>query len=216
VQAKAEGSKDAHAGEKGASDAGASATAALPDADVPANEAAPGRNATEAARRAKWSGELSRIAKWLESGAADRVGTARTQLDEIRDPAAVPALLRAMMAIKEDNRARIVNALARIPGSEASTALAFVAVADVSEDMRWLAREHLGQRDPGEFRPLLARALGSKNRVAILNAAQAAGEADDVALAPQLTAVLTTEQSDVYVRESPLVTMAFIIAGPPT
>ena len=151
-----------------------------------------------ASRRASWDREVNRMAKWLESNNDDRARQARDQLSEIRDPMAVPALVRAMRHGNEDSRARIIATLGAITGPEATSALALAAVLDESPNLRWMATEQLRERDARDYRPALIAALRSSIREVIFNGAEAASELQDVALTPYLVGALEMDSTSTY------------------
>ncbi len=92
------------------------------------------------------------LTSWRASlGKPERSAEAEVQLNGLTDPDAVPSIWRVFATGKEADQRRAVQLLGQVQSPEASQALAFLAVASPSADVRRLATETLRRRDAREF-----------------------------------------------------------------
>lgn len=137
---------------------------------------------------------LLRLVRSLGSRDDERAKDAADELLAIRDPHAIRPLVFAMHDCDEALRCRLLEVIASIRDTNATAALAFVAVVDDSADVRQLALDLLKERreERAYSNLVLADALASKQIGLIYNAADAAVELDEKVLVPELIASLCT------------------------
>jgi hypothetical protein len=102
----------------------------------------------------------------------------------------VPVIEQVLQVENKDYRSLLVEELARIPGPEASRALARRALYDTSPDLRQAARTALKERPAAEFRDVVLKGLDYPWPAVADHAAKALVETRDVPAVPALVKML--------------------------
>ncbi len=114
-----------------------------------------------AAALKKWSAPIDRIAAGFARKDAKLRERAAESLRQIRDPAAIAALEQKLSQVNQEAAQAMVDALARMPASEASLALARQAACSPWQEVRESAVAQLRDRPLESFVPALLSALYS-------------------------------------------------------
>ncbi len=122
--------------------------------------------------RIEWKARLERLRKRL--GEAGQAEQAAEEIREIADPFAVPAL-SAAVATEAERRVRslYVEALSRIRSSDATLALATLAVDHADRETRIAAAERLVAIGPGQVMPMIVAGLASPDNARVNRSAEA-------------------------------------------
>ncbi len=155
---------------------------------------------TQAAKQSQQSSWASRIkllrAKLFGDDPVQRA-EAETQLGAIRDPSAVPGLVRAFATDADAVRIRLATALGVIEGEDATDALVNLILAEENLDVRQaMLEELLRRRDPDTANKLMAQ-LKNKNAVVIGRAAWALAASQTTSAVPRLVEALTQSEKKI-------------------
>jgi hypothetical protein len=143
----------------------------------------------EAAGRREWNKKLERLRRGLDRGATN----ATEEIRGIADPLAVTALVAAL-GTEPDRHVRglYVEALSRIPSSEAAAALVVTALDHADLETRIAAVERLAALGPGRASPPFVAALTSPDNARVNRAAEALGRLGErSAIAPLIGSLET-------------------------
>lgn len=103
-----------------------------------------------------WGPKLEKIKRDLSSRDKAKRAAAVEELSQVNDPRATPSIWKVFARSNEANQRIAAEVLGRIEGSEASRALATLAVFSPHPGVRGDAAQLLSRRDPREFAGLLA------------------------------------------------------------
>lgn len=161
-----------------------------------------------AADESTWLRQLQILRQHLTAGSAEQADEAREQIEAIRDPAAIPALVRVLGSGEESLRVLLARRLSAIPGAEARRALVRrVAVEDI-ESIRHVLRDELVRRGEPEISADLLKLLKEKDPVVVGRGARMLADLRLAAAVPHLiNALVRTETRRVLVPPA--------VLGPP-
>jgi hypothetical protein len=154
--------------------------------------------------------------KWL-FGAEDERAGALEQLETIRDPAAVAALVQTFGADPEPVRIELARLVALVPGPEATAALARLILSEPVVPVRQATLRELVARDQADFVPRLLSALKSSDPLVVGRAAWALAALKVASAVPRLIPVLVrVEQRMVMTAQpqAPAISAGFASVGP--
>ncbi|MCH7752563.1 MAG: HEAT repeat domain-containing protein, partial [Planctomycetes bacterium] len=116
-------------------------------------------------QKKKWKVKVKQLRRALEHGEPEQRAVARKEIREIRDPAAVPALLEefqaeaATEAQTVELHTELMDSLGKIPAPEAVETLVENAVFAPAQSVRYAAANQLRSKQYAEYLPLLLSEL---------------------------------------------------------
>lgn len=148
---------------------------------------------------------IQRINRWRGWLGTDRDQQAREAIDAIKDPDAVPGLVKAL---ENDDRFQprrlYIEALARLDTKEAVLQLAYTALVDGNEEIRLTCLDHLKSKPHPEVVAYFTRMLRDKKNVMVNRAAVGLQSMNDrTAIRPLIESLVTTHQFVVTQGGSP-------------
>lgn len=150
--------------------------------------------ATLSSEQSSWASRIKLIRSKLYGKDEVQREQAETQIGAIRDPAAVPGLVRAFSADGDAMRIRLAGILAAIEGPEATEAIVSLVLAERDPDVRRSVMDELaGRRDPDATTKFLA-VLGRNDPEAVGRAAWALATSRTVTAVPRLVEALTQSE----------------------
>ncbi len=142
------------------------------------------------AEQSSWATRLKLLRAKLYDADPTVRESAETQIGEIRDPAAVPGLLRNFRGDNDAVRVRLSQLLAAIPGPEATEGMIGLVVSEQNEDVRkTMVGELIHKHDPDTATKLISLLKG-KDSAIIGRAALTLAEMKQVAAVPRLVDAL--------------------------
>jgi hypothetical protein len=144
--------------------------------------------------RLDWLRQLQAMRPNLGSAKDDVRGGSLDQFAAIRDPLAVPALVRVLGRDNATCRILLVRTLAQIPGPEASDALLAALLVEDEPEVRSVMADLLATRNDGEVHGRLMRMVHGADPVAIARAARALADMEVRDAVPTLVATLVKVQ----------------------
>lgn len=152
-----------------------------------------------------WTRKIQALDRDLRSNNPERRGAAQIELGRIDDPAAIPALVKALGASTVNARLILAEVLGRLDDPLAARALVHMILAESQDPVRLAVLDQLKKRDEPAIGARLVKALRSSNLQVVNRAAWALGNLDVYEAAPSLLRVLVkSEQRVVLVpRDGP-------------
>lgn len=142
------------------------------------------------AEQSSWATRLKLLRRKLHDDDPATRESAEGQIAAIRDPAAIPGLLRAFAGDGDAVRIRLAQLLAAIEGPEATEALVNLTVFEPDPDVRRSMLDELVRRRDPETATRLIAALKSKDSVVIGRAAWALAGMKQISAVPRLVEAL--------------------------
>ncbi|HEY2249874.1 MAG TPA: hypothetical protein VGH74_02395, partial [Planctomycetaceae bacterium] len=140
-----------------------------------------------------WFKRVRMLHLWLDGDRPDRQADALKQLNEIRDPDAVPALSKYFKAVpNEEQRKLYVEILTRIIGDKPVPALVLQSLWDESRDVRSASISGLLRKDVGKALPYYLRALKNGLNIIVNRAGDALAQLGNDTVIPQMINALVT------------------------
>lgn len=155
------------------------------------------------AEQASWASRLKLLRRRLYDEDSNVRQQAEAQISAIREPAAVPGLIRAFSGDDDAVRIRLAQLLAAIPGPEATGGLIMLIVNEADADVRLPMLDELNRRhDPDTTRRLIA-VLREKNPEVVGRAAWALASTKTTSAVPRLVdALIQSEKRTVLIPVS--------------
>lgn len=154
---------------------------------------------------------IRKLAVWTEWLGTDRTAAAEKEIREIRDPAAVGAILKMIEREKRDTvRLLLIDTLGQIESPQAKRALAILAMNDPLEEARLTCLDHLVEQPTPDIVPYFVNFLKSNDNKMIHRAARALQRLGDPSAIPALIdALVTTHKIKLTEGRSGAMTAAF-------
>jgi hypothetical protein len=146
--------------------------------------------ATETADQTSWARRIRILHRNLTAGNNAERADAEKQLAEIRDPAAIPGLVKILGNDVEATRARLAHLLGAIVGPEAQAALIGQVLAEPDPGVRKVALDELARRKEPDTAARLVRSLRSSDPDVIGRAAWGLAQLHVTAAVPKLVPAL--------------------------
>jgi hypothetical protein len=144
--------------------------------------------------RLDWLRQIQAMRPNLDSTKDDVRGGSLDQLAAIRDPLAVPGLVRVLGRDNASCRMILAHTLAQIPGPEARDALLAALLAEDDPQVRPVIAQALAPRNDGEVRGRLMRMAQSADPAVVARGARALADLEVRAAVPALIASLVKVQ----------------------
>lgn len=150
-------------------------------------------------RQQEWFRKVRLWAGWLAGPSEVRRTAALEQLRDLRDPEAIPALVRFLAASRDPRLRRVfVDTVKRIPAETVPALLVNVALLDADRSTRLLAQQAVAQLPPparGVAEQGYIAALRHPSNAVVRRAAAALGSLGSRAAVPALIEALVTEHA---------------------
>jgi hypothetical protein len=139
-----------------------------------------------------WLRRLTSIRSNLLSRSEAQIRGAEEQLNDIKEPAAVPAVVRVLAADQDPTLRKLgARVLSSIHGKEAAAALVDRLLAETEPDVRQAVMLELNRSKEANIVPRLVQALGSKSLEVVNRAAWGLGNLNATSSVPKLVPALT-------------------------
>jgi hypothetical protein len=160
----------------------------------------------------QWRGDIKRWRGWLNS---DKAPKALELIEQIDDPAAVPAI-QAQLKDEKDFRFRKLwlETLGRIDSPAARSTLVEVSLADANLELRLSAVDELARSKSPEVVPQYVKALKSADNATINRAATGLGALEDPSvIGPLIDVLVTTHKQTITQGSSQSINTTFSTGG---